>query len=80
MTLNLNFSPAAWILLACIFGLVVWSALYLFSAWKGAHRPRRPGSSPPPSPGLSFTRSWEKEDEQVDELAKRVKELQNRQK
>jgi hypothetical protein len=73
--MNVNLSPTAWIALTCLVGAVLLSAVSLWNAWRQARRPSK--SAPPPQDrlGPSFTRTWQKEEEQIAELAKRVKEL-----
>ncbi len=73
----MNLSPAAWIALICLVGIVLLSAAVLWSAWQGRsttarHKPAEKSESP------SLTRSWQKEDEQLKELADKVKEIQHK--
>ncbi len=73
----MNLSPAAWIALICLVGIVLLSATVLWSAWQGRsttarHKPAEKRESP------SLTRSWQKEDEKLKELADKVKEIQHK--
>jgi uncharacterized protein YlxW (UPF0749 family) len=73
----MNLSPAAWIALICLMGTVVFSAAVLWSAWQGRksnarNKPAEKSESP------SLTRSWQKEDEKLKELAEKVKEIQHK--
>ncbi len=73
----MNLSPAAWIALICIMGIVVFSAAVLWSAWQKRttatrHSPAEKKESP------SLTRAWQKEDEQLKDLAEKVKEIHRR--
>ncbi len=73
----MNLSPAAWIALICLIGIVFLSAAVLWSAWQkrtttARHSPAEKKESP------SLTRSWQKEDEQLKELADKVKEIQHK--
>ncbi len=70
----MNLSPAAWIALICVAGSVIFSGIVLWSAWRkrastALGRPAEKKESP------SLTRSWQKEDEQLKELAQKVKEI-----
>ena len=70
----MNLSPAAWIALICVAGSVVLSALVLWSAWRKRESTVR-RKPPEKSESPSFFRSWQKEDEQIKELAQKVKEI-----
>lgn len=70
----MNLSPVAWIALICVAGSVVLSGIVLWSAWRkrastALGKPAEKSESP------SLTKSWEKEDEKLHELAQKVKEI-----
>ena len=70
----MNLSPAAWIALICVAGSVVLSGVVLWTTWRKrtATARRKP---PEKTESPSFIRSWQKEDEQMKELAQKVKEI-----
>ncbi len=73
----MNLSPAAWIALICLIGVVMLSAAVLWSAWqKRTTTARRSPAEKKESPSL--TRAWQKEDEKLKELSDKVKEIQHR--
>ncbi len=70
----MQLSQAGWIALFCLVGIVLLSAAVLWSAWQrrgttAGHKPAEKRESP------SLTRAWQKEEEQLKELAEKVKEI-----
>ncbi len=73
----MNLSPAAWIALLCLVGIVLMSAAVLWSAWQRRNTTAR--NKPPENrESPSLTGSWQKEDEKLRELAEKVKEIQHK--
>ena len=70
----MNLSPAAWIALICLVGSVVLSGVVLWSAWqkRGTTARKKPAEK---TESPSLTRAWQKEEEQMKELAQKVKEI-----
>lgn len=75
--MNLELTPAAWIALACLAGTVLISVLVLFSAWRRGLNPSKPRPMPEQRSTPSFTRSWEAEEQKIQELARAVKDLKD---
>lgn len=76
--MSFEMSPAAWVALACLAGTVLASFLVLFSAWRKGLQPPKPRPMPKQKGTPSFTRSWDKEEQKIQELAKAVKDLKER--
>lgn len=66
-----NLSTGAWFGLLCLGGVVLTSALVLWSAWRQRNSRNPSGQNPAPD----FTRTWREEDEKLHELSERVKSL-----
>jgi len=66
-------SSGAWIGLICLGGVILTSGLVLWSTWRQRGKGSKPGWMAGSAP--SFTRAWKKEDDQLRELAEKVRNL-----
>ncbi len=71
-------STEAWFALGGLAGVVLLSGVALWSAWRRGMRSRGRTSAGEKVEGLSFNRSWNKEDAQFAELARKADELRAR--
>jgi hypothetical protein len=73
--LNFHLSPEALAALGCLAGVVVLSGAALWAAWRRGSRSRGHITPIEKVDGPSFNRTWEKENAQFAELARKADEL-----
>ncbi len=71
-------STEAWVALGGLAGVVLLSAVALWSAWRRGMRSRGRSSADEKVEGPSYNRAWNKEDAQFAELARAADELRAR--